>query len=82
MFVLPISNRYYDRYRDKKDIGEEVLRLKMKITSPFKAYEPEFKYPGAHEHYKTQWGKNYKPTWLMRREMMMNRRLAQFKNLP
>ncbi|CAD5111139.1 DgyrCDS477 [Dimorphilus gyrociliatus] len=75
-------DKYYDRYRDKKDIGEEVLKLKMKMMSPFKPYEPEFKYPGAHEHYKTQWGKHYKPTWLMRREMMMNRRLAQYKSLP
>jgi len=37
--------RYMDRYRDVKDIGEEVLKEKLKMTDPFKPRDPQPKYP-------------------------------------
>ena len=68
--------RYYDRYRDKKDLAEEVMKLKMDMISPFSDYPEKFKYPLIHRETK------YKPSWLKRREEHMHRRIEQFKDLP
>ncbi len=72
-------DRYYDRYRDKKDIAEEVLRMKMDMISPFSAYKPPRKYPLVHIGYPSS---TTKLSWLRRREELMHRRLEQFKDLP
>jgi len=70
-------DRYLDRYRDRKDLGEEALKLKLSMISPFKEYKP-LQFPGAHEPF----GRDYKPSWLKRKENVMHRRLEQFKDLP
>ena len=67
--------RYYDRYRDKKELAEEVMKIKMKMVHPFK--EPEKSvFPLIHRE------TSYKPSWLKKREELMHRRLEQFKDLP
>lgn len=70
--------RYFDRYRDKKELNEEVLRLKLDQMSPFEGYKEKLKYPLA--HYKFRDPK--KPTWLVQKENLMHRRLEQFEDLP
>jgi len=67
--------RYYDRYRDKKELGEEVMRLKLAMISPFEPYKPKIKYPLAHLD-------GNKPSWLRRKEELMYRRQEQFRDLP
>ena len=74
-WVVSLRRRYIDRYRDKKDLAEEVMRLKLSMISPFKPYVPE-KFPLVHKEDK------YKPSWLKNKEEMMHRRLEQFKDLP
>ena len=68
--------RYYDRYRDKKDLAEEVLKMKLAMISPFTAYKKP-KYPMIH---RTR--RDAKPSWLVKREDLMHRRIEQFKDLP
>ncbi|ESO03627.1 hypothetical protein HELRODRAFT_80148, partial [Helobdella robusta] len=69
-------NVYLDRYRDKKDINEEVLRRKLSLTqSAFEPRSQAFKYPLVHRN------KKYKPSWLLLKEEMMARKVDQFKDL-
>ena len=70
-----LSCRYYDRYRDKKDLAEEVLKMKLEMISPFKEYIPE-KYPLIHRP------KTHRASWLKKRDEMIARRIEQFKDLP
>jgi hypothetical protein len=68
-------DRYYDRYRDTKDLNEEVLKIKLGMISPYEPYTPKLKYPLAHINFG-------KPTWLRRRLDLVNRRQEQFEYLP
>ena len=45
MFI--ISYRYLDRYKDVKQINEEVLREKLKTINPFQPKPPQPKYPNV-----------------------------------
>lgn len=50
-YLWPIRepfNVYMDRYRDVKDIGEEVLREKLHTADPFKPRPPPRKYPNLY----------------------------------
>lgn len=69
-------NIYFDRYRDIKDIGEEVIRAKLQTISPFRQ-GPELKlqFPLAHK------ARHYKPSWLLLKEELMHRRVEQYKDL-
>lgn len=42
-------NLYLDRYRDVKDLNEEVLKEKLKTSTPFTPPAPRPKYPGLIE---------------------------------
>ena len=75
-WCLNLFDRYYDRYRDKKELAEEVMRIKMKMIHPFHERTQESQYPLIHR------ATSYKPTWLKKREELMVRRLEQFKDLP
>ena len=50
---LPITQwvnlfyRYLDKYRDIKDLNEEVLKEKLKRADPFKPRDPGPKYPNT-----------------------------------
>ena len=42
-------NRFLDRYRDPKEIQEEILKKRLKTLDPFKGdLDREIKYPNAH----------------------------------
>lgn len=68
-------DRYYDRYRCKKDLAEEVLVQRLENLSPFKPYTPRWKYPLVHL------ATEKKPTWLKRRENLMHRGQEQFRHI-
>ncbi|XP_056020922.1 39S ribosomal protein L38, mitochondrial-like isoform X3 [Ostrea edulis] len=53
-------NLYLDRYRDTKDINEEVLREKLKSVHPFQPPTPPPKYPFLHHQQEVKG----QPTWL------------------
>ena len=40
-------HRYLDKYRDVKELNEEVLKEKLKNADPFKPRQPPPKYPNA-----------------------------------
>ena len=42
-----ICYRYLDKYRDVKELNEEVLKEKLKNADPFKPRAPPPKYPNA-----------------------------------
>ncbi len=46
------------------------------MASPFSDYPEKYKYPLAY------YEKEYKPSWLKKRQEFMHRRLEQFKDLP
>ncbi|XP_061166666.1 large ribosomal subunit protein mL38-like [Saccostrea echinata] len=59
---------YLDRYRDIKDIDEEVLREKLKSVHPFKPPTPPPKYPFLHYNDEVRG----KPSWIkMKRKHML-----------
>lgn len=66
-------DRYLDRYRDIKDIREEVLVEKLKITSPFKEREPNIKYPLLNKNPRN-------PSWLKLKERHKLLREMQWKD--
>lgn len=66
--------RYLDRYRDVKDIQEEVLKEHLKKTDPFQpTVEP--KYPNIYPH------AGYIPSWLKTRIQNMRFGRHQWKHL-
>ena len=66
-------NRYFDRYRDKKELHEEVLKMKLSMTSPYqKEYKDQLKYPTADRP------KPGQATWITDRNMVRDRRLEQY----
>lgn len=67
-------DRYLDRYRDIKDIREEVLVEKLKNTSPFKEREPNIKYPLLNRNPNN-------PSWLKLKERHKLLREMQWKDL-
>lgn len=64
-----------DRYRDKKDLAEEVLKLRLKDVSPFKPNPEPPKYP--HIHYP----EGYEPYWFRRRKYQMKRKIGHYRDL-
>ncbi|XP_025116001.1 39S ribosomal protein L38, mitochondrial-like [Pomacea canaliculata] len=67
-------NLYLDRYRDVKDIQEEVLKEHLKKTDPFQpTVEP--KYPNIYPH------AGYIPSWLKTRIQNMRFGRHQWKHL-
>ena len=74
--ILKCCCRYFDRYRDKKDLAEDVLSIRLDKKNPFTRHTREEKYPLIHR------AKCYKPSWLKNREEKMRLRLEQFKDLP
>ena len=76
--------RYYDRYRDKKDLREEVLKMKLDMISPYEEHPTRFKYPNVHNlpYHAIHNPKEQPFSWLRRRQELINRRLEQYKDLP
>ena len=80
--------RYFDRYRDKKDLAEEVMKMKLDMITPFKPYSPKYKYPIVHLRLPNRKAKDYDhgeayvPSWLLHRQELMHRRMEQFHILP
>ncbi|KAL5021865.1 hypothetical protein ScPMuIL_001020 [Solemya velum] len=68
-------NLYLDRYRDTKDINEEVLREKLKNTHPFREPTTLPKYPNIYNIPPTV------PTWLKQKIHNMRLRRHQWKDL-
>lgn len=68
-------NLYLDRYRDVKDIQEEVLKERLKTVDPFKPPAPQLPFPvlplGDHTH----------PSWLRLRVKNMRLGRHQWKDL-
>ena len=64
-----------DRYRDIKDINEEVLKEKLKKTDPFKPREPKPKYPSSFKI------PNSVPTWLKLKMEEQRQKKNQWKDL-
>merc|ERR1711894_230554 len=73
-------NRYFDRYRDKKDLAEEVMMMKLDMISPYKPFEHKQKYPLVSSAYSDV--TKVPPSWMKERMKMMNMRIEQFKDLP
>jgi len=68
--------RYFDRYRDKKDIAEEVLSMRLDKKNPFTRHQRQEQFPLIHRY------KRHHPSWLKTREEKMRLRLEQYKDLP
>ena len=68
--------RYFDRYRDKKDIAEEVLSMRLDKKNPFTRHPRQEQFPLIHR------AVSYKPSWLKIREDKMRLRQEQYKDLP
>jgi len=69
-------SRYFDRYRDKKDIAEEVLSMRLDRKNPFTRHQQQEQFPLVHR------AQGYKPSWLKIREEKMRLRQEQYKDLP
>ena len=60
--LFEFTCRYLDRYRDIKDIIEEVFREKMKNMKPLEIPQPAPKYPILNLKYFSK--KDERPSWL------------------
>ncbi|XP_041376103.1 39S ribosomal protein L38, mitochondrial-like [Gigantopelta aegis] len=69
-------NLYLDRYKDVKEIQEEVLKEKLKRISPFAPHPPSPKYPGLKPLPLNM------PSWLKTKVRNMRFRRHQWKDLP
>jgi hypothetical protein len=59
--------RYLDRYRDIKNINEEVLRAELKVVHPFQPPTPTPKYPFLHHQQEVKG----QPAWLKMKKKHM-----------
>ena len=66
---------YLDKYRDKKEINEQVLKEKLKITSPFKPQPPKPKYPNIFHQ------ENHVPFWYKEEQTAKRFREGKYKGL-
>ena len=66
-----------DKYRDKKDLAEEAIRLRLsQMENPLEPPPSKDKYARAYWHdYRS------KPTWLQRKEQLAARRVEYFKDV-
>ncbi|XP_064598797.1 large ribosomal subunit protein mL38-like [Liolophura sinensis] len=69
-------NLYLDRYRDVKDLREEVLREKLKMISPFSPHPKRPAYPNIYRLPRTC------PQWLKDKITFMRLRKKQWSDLP
>ncbi|XP_033754821.1 39S ribosomal protein L38, mitochondrial-like [Pecten maximus] len=67
-------NLYLDRYRDVKDINEEVLKEKLKTLSPLSPPSPRPKYPNLVQE-------KYAPSWLRLKNKHKRLREMQWEDL-
>lgn len=74
-FSILFPFRYLDRYKDVKEIQEEVLKEKLKRTSPFKGPIPQPKYPNIYRIPMS------KPKWLRTKIEKMRLGEEQWKDL-
>lgn len=75
--IVYFFTRYFDRYRDKKELSEQVLKMKLNMVSPFEEHPARPEHPLLHIH-----TKEYKPSWLKKQQERMQLRQEQFKDLP
>ncbi|XP_064640863.1 large ribosomal subunit protein mL38-like [Lineus longissimus] len=68
-------NLYLERYRDKKEIAEEVLKERLSMISPFKELPKQPKYPDV-------FFMPNKPQWWRLVEHHRRNREGKFKDLP
>ena len=66
---------YIDRYRDVKDLAEEAIKERLKISSPFEPLPPVDPFGNIRTSRPTD------PTWLTRKEALKWRRVGYFKDI-
>ena len=83
-------NNFLDKYRDPKEIQEEILKKRLKTLDPFKGdLDREIKYPNAHYPHPDQReakGKNHErlkmgPTWRLREIERERLRTGLYKDM-
>ena len=71
---IPTPFRYYDRYRDTKDIAEDTLKMRLDLEHFDLENGDNFEYPLVHRN-------KDRPTWLQHRDNLVARRREQYKDL-
>ena len=83
-------NLFLDKYRDPKEIQEEILKKRLKTLDPFKGdLDKEIKYPNAHYPHPDQKEAKAKPeerlatgpTWRLREIERERLRMGLYKDL-
>lgn len=72
--VKSLVYRYYDRYRDTKDIAEETLKMRLAAEEFNLEKGTPFKYPLVHRD-------KDRPSWLQQRDILAARKREQYKDL-